>query len=78
MEVFGWRAQSSNSQPLLRFTDVRRALVHGCRAPQSNKAFLRVEGGQSAAIRLLSNDLTEARQAVELADQVPAEAVEVR
>jgi Glycosyl hydrolases family 28 len=76
LDLFGWRARAvSGQQPVVRFRNVRDAFVHGCRSPRGTDCFLRVEGNASSGIRLLDNDLTQAKQAAELGAEAPSEAV---
>lgn len=77
LELFGWRAGTSES-PTIMFQDVQNALVHGCQPATGTGSWLRVEGSNSAAIRLVANELSGAKQAVELGPDVPAQAVMVK
>jgi hypothetical protein len=79
LDVFGWQAAAaSKARPVIGFTNVRRALLHGCRGPEDGQVFLRVEGKASAKVRLLAKDLTDPKRAVELGDGVNAGAVSVQ
>ncbi|MBI5383680.1 MAG: glycoside hydrolase family 28 protein [Verrucomicrobia bacterium] len=76
LELFRWRAETlAKAGAPIRFTDVRRALLHGCRGPEDGSALLRVEGKASARIKLTGNDLTDAKKAVELGNEAAAGAV---
>ena len=77
LDLFGWRA-TTNDSPAIVFQDVRDALVHGCRAAPGTGTWLRVGGNNSAAIRLVANELSAASQAVEMGQEVPARAVMVK
>jgi polygalacturonase len=74
LELFGWAATASGG-PAVVFHEVQNALVHGCQAASKTGVWLRVEGGNNAAIKLVANELSEAAQAVELGKDVPAQAV---
>jgi polygalacturonase len=77
LELFGWRA-TTNDSPAIVFQDVRDALVHGCQAAPGTGTWLRVGGNNSAAIRLVANELSAASQAVALGREVPRRAVMVK
>jgi hypothetical protein len=61
--------------PAVLLRDVQDAFVHGCRAGAGTDVFLQVEGGRSRAIILAGNDLTRAGKPLQLAADVPVEAV---
>jgi polygalacturonase len=77
LDLFGWRA-GANDSPTVVFQEVQDALVHGCQAAPGTGVWLRVGGNNSAAIRLVANELSAARQAVERGQDVPAQAVMVK
>ena len=77
LELFGWRA-AMNDSPTVVFQQVQDALVHGCEAAPGTGVWLRVGGNNSAAIRLVANELSAAKQAVERGQDVPAQAVMVK
>ena len=77
LELFGWRA-GANESPTIVFQDVQEALVHGCQPVAGTGTWLRVGGSTSAAIKLVANELSGAKQAVELGPDVPAQAVLVK
>ena len=52
------------------FKDVRRAWVHGCRAPEKSACFLEVDGAASAGIVLQGNEFSGAEKAVRLGSDV--------
>lgn len=74
LELFGWRGATNGGSAIV-LQDVRDALVHGCQAAPGTGAWLRVGGKTTAAIRLVANELSAARQAVEMGQDVPAQAV---
>jgi hypothetical protein len=74
LEWFGWHSAVA-AAPMLRFNEVRNAFIHGCRGPQHAAAFLRIDGQRSEKIKLLANDLVDAKKAVELGDGVSEKAV---
>jgi polygalacturonase len=65
----------SGGSPVAWFHNVKRALLGGCRTAEGTGLFLRVTGAQTRNIRLRDNDLTAAKQAVEIAREVPEQAV---
>lgn len=75
LDVSGLQAAAHpEGEALMRFLDVRDALVRGCRAPAGAPAFLHV-GGQSGGITLAANDLTGAKTPIEFDAGVPRAAV---
>ncbi len=52
------------------FKDVRRAWVHGCRAPEKCDCFLEVDGAESRGIVLQGNELSGAAKPVRLGTDV--------
>ena len=58
------------SEPAIRFTEVRDAFVHGCRAAGSAGTWLRAGGGRTRNISVTGNDLSRARKMVEMAPEV--------
>ena len=64
-----------NDDPVLQFTNVRGALVHGCRAPENTSVYLNVRGHQTECIALEGNEMQRARKAVDRAPEVPRKAV---
>jgi hypothetical protein len=74
LELLGWTAPAGES-PAIVFHQVQNALVHGCQAASKTGVWLRVEGADNAAIKLVANELSEAAQTVELGNGVPSNAV---
>jgi hypothetical protein len=66
-----------DGKPLLRFVDVRDALIRGCMAMKGTKAFLEAVGERTSNITLQSNALRQAEKAVILGPGVDAQAVTV-
>lgn len=65
LELFRVEGESTpEAEVVIGMTDVSDALVHGCRARPGAATFLRVQGAQSKGIRLLNNDLTDAKEAL--------------
>jgi hypothetical protein len=62
--------------PVMHWTNVSRALLNACRTTPGTGIFLHLEGAQTGKITLTGNDLSLARQALELADDVPPGSVE--
>jgi len=77
LELFGWRS-GTNDSPTVIFQDVQDALVHGCQAAPGTNVWLRVGGNNSAGIKLVANELSSAKQAVERGQDVPVQAVIVK
>lgn len=76
LQVSAWGALSAaENAPVLRFENVRRAFVQGCRVAQKVRTVLRIGGKGTASIRLLANDLGPAARSVETGPEVAAEAV---
>ena len=61
--------------PIIRMTNVDGAFVHSCRANADTGVFLRLEGENTRRIVLRGNDLTQARQPLDVAADVPPDAV---
>ena len=77
--LFGWQGTTaSKANPAIRLSEVKDALIHGCRSPSGVAAFLRVDGKGGEKIRLLANDLGGAQKSVELGPGVPDRAVILR
>ncbi|MHC4517559.1 MAG: glycoside hydrolase family 28 protein [Planctomycetota bacterium] len=66
---------SRQAEALLRFRDVRGALVRGCRPVGQAKVFLRVDGKGSKGIMLTGNDLSRTEAVYETGDEVDKAAV---
>jgi polygalacturonase len=64
-----------SGEPFIRFRDVDRAFVRGCRAPSGVGTFLAVSGRGSRKITIMGNDFSDARQATTTAGDAPAEEV---
>ena len=76
LDVFGLRAEvSASADAAIRLKDVENALIHACRPEGDVKAFLRVEGTQSADIVLTDNVLRNAVRAFHCAEDVPTNVV---
>lgn len=77
LELFGLRA-GTNDSPTIIFQDVQNALLHGCQPAAGTGVWLRVAGNTSTAIKLVANELSGAKQAVDQDSDVPAQAVMVK
>jgi hypothetical protein len=62
-------------QPVVKLVQCKDVTIAKSAAPEGSKAYLAVEGGQSASIELLECDLRGARKAIDKANDVPAGAV---
>jgi polygalacturonase len=60
---------------MLTLRDVRRAFIHGCRAPANSSSLLSVTGSRSASIVHQANDTSAATIAVNVGKDVPAETI---
>jgi len=76
LDVEGLRCQSSaEGTPVVRFTNVRDAVMRGCMVPKDTKVFLEVTGRDSGGISLIGNVLTKAEKPLVLGSGVPPKAV---
>jgi len=76
LQVFAWSALAlAGTAPVMRLESVRNALIEGCRASPGIGPYLRVGGKNTAGIRLLANDLSQAAKGVEADPDVPPGAV---
>lgn len=63
-------------QPVVKLVQSGDAWISGCAAPAGTKAFLAVEGADSASILLSGCDLRKAEQAIDTASDVSPSAIE--
>jgi polygalacturonase len=78
LQIFAWSgAAATDGATILRFENVRDALIQGCRATPRTGTFLRTEGRKTARIRLMANDLEDAVHPVAAGPEVSARAVTV-
>jgi hypothetical protein len=78
MRVSTWNTVSPPANgPVLRFEDVRDALIHDCRGSPQSGPCLRVEGKNSRRIELLATDATQGAKGVEIGSDVPQAAVKI-
>jgi polygalacturonase len=66
----------SPDAPVIQMNNVSHAMIHSCRAAPGTGVFLHLEGAQTGKIVLTGSDLSQARQALHRADDVPPGAVE--
>ncbi len=79
LEVQDWRAaKSAASSPEILCNNVRGAVFRGCHGPIGGKPFLRLEGGETADIRLVGNDLADPTTAVVRGEGVPVNVVRIK
>jgi hypothetical protein len=72
----GWMLPASaESASLVRLESSKRVLINGFQITGSANTFVRVQGKDTSAIRLMNNKLGGIRKAVELAAEVDATAV---
>lgn len=65
----------SAESPVFQMTNVEGAFVHGCQASAETNVFLSVAGENSSGIVLRGNHLARARQPLQVAAEVPSDAV---
>jgi polygalacturonase len=75
LELSAWRASLSGESAAVVLNDSRDVFIHGCQAAPNTRTYLRVEGQQTQNIRLVANQLSEAKQVVDLDPAVPSGAV---
>lgn len=68
LQLTGFRARISGSEPLIRLRNTRGALLEGCQPTGRVETFVRAEGERSTNIALLGNDLRGVRVPVAEAD----------
>lgn len=68
-------AWSAGAAAPVRLTDVRDALIRGCRPSAGVDAFLNVQGTRTAGVTLMGNDFRGVRKVVEIDQDVPPTAV---
>ena len=61
--------------PLIRFVDVRDALVANAVAPEGTRVFMEVAGKQTRGVYLTGNDLTRAEKTIQRHEDVPRTAI---
>ncbi len=77
LRVSGMSTTSTQGQqPVMKLVQSGYAWISACAAPAGTKAFLGVEGADSASILLSGCDLRTAEQAIDTASDVPPNAVE--
>ncbi|MCX5684815.1 MAG: glycoside hydrolase family 28 protein, partial [Planctomycetota bacterium] len=68
-------AWSPGAAPMLRFCQVRGAMIRGCKPEAPAATFLRLEGAATARITLMANDFGGVAKPVDAAPDVPKEAI---
>jgi polygalacturonase len=68
-------AGAANAEPSVRLKQVKDAFVHGCRAPGRIGTWMEVSGDRSDRISVMGNELGNAAKAVDVAGDVPKDAV---
>jgi hypothetical protein len=64
-------------EPIIKLVQSGDAWISECAAPAGSKAFLSVEGADSASILLSNCDLRGAERAFDASSNVPAQAIQV-
>lgn len=78
LEVSGLRSTSViGDQPVIRLIGAKGALVRGCSAPAGTKAFIAVEGGETARVTVMGNDLRGTTTTATVAAGVAGKAVAI-
>ena len=68
-------AGALEGEPAVRLQQVKDAFVHGCRAPGPIQTWMEVSGGQCQRLSVMGNDVRYAGKAVDIAGDVPKDAV---
>jgi len=68
-------AGAPEAEPSVRLKQVQDAFVHGCRAPGRVETWMEVSGNRCERISVMGNDLGNASKAVDIAGDVPKDAV---
>ena len=66
---------SQNAAAIIRLTDVKGALISGCRPQTGTDTFLKLDGTASEGIVLTANDLSRAGKVAVIAPNVPKTAL---
>ncbi len=64
LELRGFRAAVSGTEPLVRLRQTRGAYLHGCRPTGDVETFVRTEGERSADVAVVGNDLRRVRRPI--------------
>jgi hypothetical protein len=75
VEISNCTTHTPNQAPVIRMKDVDDAFVHGCRAMAGTGTFLRVEGADTQGVVLSGNNLSRAKDATSLAQDVRPDAL---
>jgi hypothetical protein len=76
LDIEGLRARpSTTGDPLIRFVNVHGAIVRACMPPEHTGIFLEAVGSHTSGIRLIGNDLSRAKTALVLGNEVEPDAV---
>jgi len=66
---------STNAAAIIRLTDVKAALIRGCRPQAGTDTFLKLQGAGSEGVVLIANDFSRAAKVADIAPNVPATAL---
>ena len=66
---------SQDAAALIRLTDIKGALISGCRPPAGTDTFLKLQGSASKGVLLVANDLNHAGKVAVIAPNVPKTAL---
>jgi len=76
LDIQGFGAVAPHAgTPVITMEDTNGAYVSGCTCPEGTDTFLQIKGQQTRDISIGSNRLSAAKQAIEVSDDVPSEAV---
>lgn len=68
---------SQDAGAIIRLTDVKAALIRGCRPQAGTDTFLKLQGSASEGVVLVSNDLSRVSRVAEKAPDVPKKALSI-
>jgi polygalacturonase len=66
---------SQDAGAIIRLTDIKGALIRGCRPQKGTNTFLKLEGEASEGVVLTANDLSRVNRVAEIAPNVPKTAL---
>jgi len=71
----GKHAGSQGNYPTIIFDNIRKAFIHGCRAPEGTVNYLELSGETTSDINMVSNDLSKSECPVKVKDNIKDELV---
>ena len=70
LELYKIKARVIGSEPLIQCKDIKNMFVQSCMAPQGIETFLYISGEKSEHITLSGNDLSGAKNAIKIMDNI--------